>query len=66
MSFGLLIFFPSWCEASVVTTPSGSTRHTEREAQPATHNRPWRSNVSPLALVEGWINDSVPTPGFHR
>src|SRR6185295_4602628 len=66
MSFGLLILLPPNSEASVWTLPFASTRHTEREAQPATRRRPWRSNVRPFACVEGRLNTSAPPPRGRR
>ncbi len=50
----------------MVTLPSRSTRHTEREAQPATHSLPSLSKVRPFALVEGRMKTSAPTPGLKR
>ncbi len=50
----------------MVTLPSRSTRHTEREAHPATQSLPSLSKVRPFALVEGRMKTSAPTPGFQR
>src|SRR5919201_811486 len=66
MSLGVLIFLPCQCEASTVTLPSGSKRHTVREPQPATTMRPSVSRVRPLALVEGAYSVSIPTCGRQR
>src|SRR6185503_2306959 len=66
MSFGLLILLPPNSEASVWTLPFASTRHTEREAQPATRSRPSRSKVRPFACVEGRMNTSALPPRGRR
>ena len=56
MSFGPLSGFPSNSEARTVVVPSCSILYTERDDQPATINRPSRSNVIPFAWALGDIS----------
>ena len=65
ISFGLLNFLPSKRSAMVVNEPSCSIRQMVRADQPAITSRPSRSNVMPLAWLDGCTSAFWPTPGVH-